>query len=82
MMTMLPAGNLTPVPVGRTSSPCPGAQAVSHGVWEIWARPVPGRAVSPKQVQPLASVFAALAAATSSGGTRNKMAWCTSGLFG
>ena len=39
MITRLPAGNLTPVPAGRTSSPCPGAHAVSHGVCPIWARP-------------------------------------------
>ena len=81
MTTMLPAGKLTPVPVGTTSWPWPGAQAVSQGVFEIWASPVPGRAVSPKHVQPLPPSSAA-GPLGQSGGTRNRMAWWTSTLFG
>ena len=62
--------------------PCPGAQAVSHGVWAICPKFVPGSAVSPKQVHPLPPAFAFFAAATEAGGIRNMMAWCTSGLLG
>ena len=82
MTTRLPAGSETPVPLGRLSSPWPGAQALSHGVLEIWSSPVLGMGVSPKQVHPFPPTLSASAVAARSGGTRNKMAWWSSTLPG
>ena len=81
MMTRLPAGKGTPVPLGALSTPWPGAQAVSHGVFDTWANEVSGRGDSPKQVQPWLLPSSASAALARLGGTRNKMAWWTSELL-
>ncbi len=82
MTTRLPVGRGCPTPAGSTSSPWPGAQADNHGVSPRAASEAPGSAVSPKQVQPFPPASAASACAANAGGTRNKMAWCTSTLFG
>ena len=64
------------------SSPCPGAQALSQGVLEIWSRPVFGSGVSPKHDHPLLSDVVGLGFGGQGGGTRKKMAWWSSGLPG
>ena len=84
--------------MGMTSTPAPGAHAVSQGVLEIWVSrwcaPPPvvvaavltggesGRADSPKQVHPFPPLSSARAVAARLGGIRNRMAWWTSMLFG
>ena len=68
--------------LGRLSAPCPGDQALSQGVLEIWPSPVLGMGVSPKHDHPLPPTLAASAAEARLGGTRNKMAWWSSALPG
>ena len=84
MTTRLPAGRRIPVSLGNVTRPAPGAQELSQGVFEIWARPVLGRGASPKHVQPLPplALLSRSAAAASDGGTRKKMAWWSSALPG
>ena len=74
MMMRLPLGSGVPVVAGITSLPCPGAQALSHGIDRNWASPVPTTGGSPKQVQPLPPSLAVLASRTRFGGTRKRMA--------
>ena len=75
---MLPAGIGVPVLAGNTSLPWPGAQALSHGVSPMVARPPFGTTDSPKQDQPWLPVFSDSTMGTAWGGTRKMMAWCTS----
>ena len=76
-MTRLPAGIGIPRPSDVTRSPPPGAQAPIHGALRSWS-PLP-TPVPPKQVQPCpgAAASCASALATCSGGTRNRITWCT-----
>src|SRR5580698_4407953 len=83
-MTKLPLPSAIPVPLRRTSAPCPGAHTLRKGVLRKAARFAFGSEGAPKHVQPLPpeAALAARAAAVWAGGTKASTAWWTSALPG